>query len=247
MKLQRFDIIVLLLAIFLMLIALEAILLNGAPAEDHEVLYQASTLDALSQGKLDGIISVSELKKHGDSGIGTFEDIDGEMVIVDGEIYQARYDGTVLKAGDNVSIPYAQITFFEPDLTITMNDVNYNLSSMQGMINRSLPSYDVYYAVRIEASIPYIKFRSVPPQDYPGGNLTGAVANQTVFEQRNINGTIVGFYSPASARGTGVPGYHLHFISKDKKWGGHVLDLTLDDALVTMDLTPELSLNLPRP
>lgn len=246
MKLQRFDIIVLLLAVFLFLIALEAFIMGGAPSADRDMVFQASTLDALNQGKLDGFISVGELKKHGDSGIGTFEDIDGEMIIVDGDVYRARYDGTVLKAGDDVSIPYAQLTFFEPDITITPHSVA-NITSLYSTINDSLPSFDVYYAVKIEASIPYIKFRSIPPQDYPGGNLAGAVANQTVFESRNVNGTIVGFYSPASARGTGVPGYHLHFISDDKKRGGHVLDLALDNASVMLDITPELLLYLPRP
>ena len=55
-----------------------------------ETMYQVATLQSLMVGNYDGFVSVGELRKHGDIGVGTFERIDGEMIVLDGTVYQAR-------------------------------------------------------------------------------------------------------------------------------------------------------------
>ena len=52
--------------------------------------YQVSTLQALALGFSKSVITVGELLRHGDTGIGTFEDVDGEMIILDGKCYRAQ-------------------------------------------------------------------------------------------------------------------------------------------------------------
>jgi acetolactate decarboxylase len=47
-------------------------------------MYQVSTLQALALGYTRREITVEELKKHGDIGLGTFEDVNGEMIFIDG-------------------------------------------------------------------------------------------------------------------------------------------------------------------
>ena len=39
---------------------------------------------------------MGELKQHGDTGIGTFEGLNGEMIVLDGTVYQAVADGSAL-------------------------------------------------------------------------------------------------------------------------------------------------------
>ncbi|MGB6152245.1 MAG: acetolactate decarboxylase, partial [Pricia sp.] len=39
-----------------------------------------------------------------------------------------------------------------------------------------------------------------------------------------VSGTIVGFYCPDFIGNINVKGFHFHFISDDKKLGGHVMD-----------------------
>src|ERR1700735_62979 len=56
-------------------------------------MYQISTSTALVEGVYWGSVSSSALLEQGDFGLGTFEGLDGEMVILDGEIFQAA--GTV--------------------------------------------------------------------------------------------------------------------------------------------------------
>jgi acetolactate decarboxylase len=42
-----------------------------------------------------------------------------------------------------------------------------------------------------------------------------------------------------------VPGYHLHFLSADRKTGGHVLDFRVVKAKLEIDDTGTLTLMLP--
>ncbi len=69
-------------------------------ADSRETMFQVALLQSLTQGYYDGIIEVSELKKYGDTGLGTFEGVNGEMIVLDGKVYQALGDGTVKEADD---------------------------------------------------------------------------------------------------------------------------------------------------
>ncbi|NLO29340.1 MAG: alpha-acetolactate decarboxylase, partial [Methanosarcina mazei] len=69
---------------------------NSVPAISNnasDVLYQVSTIDALLLGVYDGVLPVSDLKTHGDFGIGTFDGLEGEMLALDGNYYQIKTDG----------------------------------------------------------------------------------------------------------------------------------------------------------
>jgi Alpha-acetolactate decarboxylase len=70
----------------------------------HSTLYQVSTATALVEGIYQGAVRVRTLREHGDLGLGTFENLDGEMVVVDGHFFQARSDGSVTEVDDDVHI-----------------------------------------------------------------------------------------------------------------------------------------------
>ena len=70
-------------------------------------IYQASTLQALALGYTRPVVTVQELLKHGDTGLGTFENVDGEMIIVDGVCYQAKQDGSVVRTEREAGVPFA--------------------------------------------------------------------------------------------------------------------------------------------
>src|ERR1700677_3990523 len=59
-------------------------------------LFQVSTSAALVEGLYQGAVQVDLILAHGDFGLGTFIDLDGEMVVLDGFYYQVSSDGTVL-------------------------------------------------------------------------------------------------------------------------------------------------------
>lgn len=230
-------------ALALILLVAIATVMQGPPY-DRDVLYQVSAMELLANGSYDGIIMTGDLGQHGDFGIGTFEGLNGEMVVTDGSIYQITADGAVHAVNGTVMVPFAEVTYFDPDTSVHIDGPD-NFSTLTAALNDKLPSKDVFYAVRIHGTFPYVKARSVPAQSKPYPPLSEVVKNQSVFELYNVTGTVVGIYSPGYVSGVGSPGFHLHFISDERKSGGHVLDLTASNTDVQLDGTPGFYMSLP--
>ena len=219
-------------------------LLPGTVCADDDVLFQVSTIDALLQGGFDGFFTFEDLKTHGDFGIGTFDSLDGEMIALDGDYYQIKADGVAYPVQGNMTSPFSTVTYFQADQTIAIQNVS-NFTELSRQLDEQLPSKNAFYAVRIDGTFPYIKTRSVPKQEKPYPRLADAVKNQSVFEFANATGTVVGVWAPDFSKGLNVPGYHLHFITADRKAGGHILDLKVDEAEAKVDITPGFAMELP--
>lgn len=210
----------------------------------YDTLYQVSTINALLQSVYDGITPISEVKKHGDTAIGTIDGLDGELIGVDGDYYVIRSDGVAYPLEDTTTTPFITATFFEPDIT-THVEHTANISQFEEQLEGGLPSANMVYAVRIDGPFDYVKTRSIPKQFRPYPKLAEAVKEQNVFEFYNVSGTIVGFWSPEFISGLNVPGYHIHFITDDRNAGGHVLDLRMTSRDIEVDITPDLYVVLP--
>ena len=212
---------------------------------DRDILYQVSTIDALMQGVFDGVQPVGEIRKHGDFGIGTFDALDGEMIVLDGVVYQAKADGHMYVAADSQTTPFATVTYFDRDQT-AITDRAMNLSEFSSVMASRLPTGNMIYAVRIHGTFPSVKVRAIPAQHKPNPTLSAASVNQSVYTYANSTGSIVGFYTPDFFRGVNVAGYHLHFISDDRKTGGHILEITIPaNTSVEYDITPGFAMALP--
>src|SRR5512137_550144 len=205
-----------------------ALLPGAVGADDDDVLFQVSTIDALLQGVLDGFFTFEDLKTHGDFGIGTFDSLDGEMVALDGEYYQVKDDGVAYPVRDDMTSPFSTVTHFEADQTIAIHNAS-NFTELSQQLDKQLPSKNAFYALRIDGTFPYVKTRSVPKQEKPYPRLVNATKNKSVFEFNNTKGTIVGIWAPEFSEGLNVPGYHFHYITEDRKAGGHILDLKIND------------------
>ena len=219
-------------------------LLAAGCGRQREVLFQTSTIPALMAGVYDGRMTCAELKTHGDTGLGTFNALDGEMVVLDGVVYQVRGDGTAHAAPDDARTPFAAVTFFEADRTdraadpMTLDDLTKHIDGM-------LPSRNLPFAVRVRGRFRYVRTRSVPRQRRPYPRLLDVVKNQPLFEFREVSGTLVGFRMPEYVEGINVPGYHLHFLTADRTAGGHVLDLVTDKVTIEIDSCRSIFVALP--
>jgi len=211
----------------------------------NDVLYQVSTIDALLEGLYDGEVTIKALKEKGDTGLGTFNTLDGEMIVIDGEVYQIRTDGLAYLADDTMLTPFAAVTGFAADEVIVMQEM-VNSSEVASMLEQALPSKNIMYAIRIDGNFSSMKVRSVPAQERPYPLLVDVVASeQVVFEHEDVEGSIVGFWLPYYVEGMNVPGYHFHFIDSERTEGGHVLDYTLINGTVGIDHTTGFELLLP--
>lgn len=206
-------------------------------------VYLCAPVNALVEGIYEEKIPFTEVKKHGDFGLGTFDHLDGEMIMLDGHIWQIRSDGRVERVDEKALTPYACVTFFEPQkhaLLTSDHDYEYFLDWLQSL----LPSPNLFYALRIEGTFSYIKTRSVPRQECYRP-LVEVAAEQPIFEFENTEGTLAGFYTPEFMASLSVPGMHLHFLSADQQHGGHLLECRPHEARVAVQLLDRMELSLP--
>jgi acetolactate decarboxylase len=187
----------------------------------HHTLYQVSTATALVEGIYQGAVRIGTLREHGDLGLGTFEELDGEMVIVDGQFFQVRCDGSVREVDDEVLAPFAVITQFASDTAVTLEQCP-DMSHLTSRFNSLRSSENIFYALRVDGTFEYVRTRAMC-RTQEGVPLVQAAAIQPEFEFHNVSGTLVGFWTPEYARTLNVPGYHLHFLSDDHSRGGHLL------------------------
>lgn len=212
----------------------------------RDTLYQVSTIDALMQGVYDGNVTVGELKKYGDFGIGTFDKLDGEMIVLDGKVWHAKSDGTVSLATDQETTPFATVTYFDTDIRQTTTDRAMNYSEFATAMAAKIPSQNMIYAVKIHDTFPSVTVRAIPAQEPPYPTLTDAAKEQKVYTYTNVTGTVVGFYTPVFLKGLNAQGYHLHFLADDHLRGGHILDIIVPaSTTVQYDVTPEFTMALP--
>lgn len=187
----------------------------------HHTLYQVSTATALVEGIYQGAVRVGTLREHGDLGLGTFENLDGEMVVVDGHFFQVRGDGSVRECGDDVLSPFAVITRFAPEEAATLDhcpDMHHLTSRFDGLRH----SDNFFYALRVDGHFDSVHTRAMCRTE-EGIPLAQAAAVQPEFTFHDVLGTLVGFWTPEYAKALNVPGYHLHFVSADRTSGGHLL------------------------
>jgi len=216
----------------------------GAAQAGRDTLTQISTIDALMTGVYDGATTLSELQRKGDFGVGTFNTLNGEMILLDGEFYRITGSGTVESPGPDTKTPFAAVTFFDPDRKASLAR-GIDFQGTTALADKMLPTFNIFYAVKITGTFQMVRTRSVPAQQKPYRPLSEVVKTQPVFELKNVEGTIVGFRCPPFAKGINVPGYHLHFLTADRKAGGHVLDFKVERAVLEIDDTGELTVIFP--
>ena len=219
-------------------------LVSGCVTPAGDTIFQASTIDALLAGVYDGDMSCFRLLKHGDFGIGTFDRLDGEMVLLDGNMYQIKADGKVYKPQLNTKTPFAVVCRFNTDKTFRVKK-GTDFKTLEEQINEHAPNKNIFCAIKINGEFARMKTRSVPKQNKPYPPLKEVTRNQPEFHMENVSGTIVGFRCPSYVKGINVPGYHLHFITDDRKQGGHVLEMEMTEAECHLDLCNKFFMILP--
>ena len=206
---------------------------TATPAPDR--ITQVSVIDALMVGRYDGVISILELLRHGDFGVGTLDHLDGELVVLDGRAYQVRGDGVVAEVGPDRSTPFAVVTKFDRDGEFPCPLVE-SLSDLDSRLDEALPQRNHFVAIRVDGRFASITLRSVHRQEPPYRPLTEVAEAQSVWTHSDLSGTLVGIRCPTWVGGLNVPGYHWHFLSDDRKVGGHVLDCRVRQGRVRYDV-----------
>ena len=206
-------------------------------------LFQVSTSAALVEGLYQGAVRVSRLLRHGDFGLGTFIDLDGEMVVLEGVCYRISADGVVTTVEGDRLIPYAVVTRFSAEFAKRSQHVN-SFADLVAVCDALRSTENVFYAFRVEGKFSFVKTRVMKAVSY-GTGLKEASSGQEEFTFAEQDGTLVGLWSPGFAGSFSVPGYHFHFLSADRKRGGHVLECGADDVTIGGCAMHEMHVSLP--
>jgi acetolactate decarboxylase len=206
-------------------------------------LFQVSTSAALVEGLYQGAVRVSRLLRHGDFGLGTFIDLDGEMVVLEGVCYRVASDGVVTNVTGDCLIPYAVVTRFSPEFAKPSQQVD-SFSELIAICDGLRSSENVFYAFRVEGRFALVKTRVMKAVPH-GTGLKAASSGQEEFVFEYQEGTLVGLWSPGFAGSFSVPGYHFHFLSANRKRGGHVLECKALDVTIGGCAMYEMHVSLP--
>lgn len=194
-------------------------------------IYQHGTLGGLMQDLMEGTEKIGALSNYGNFGLGTLEGSNGEVIFLDGIIYHADETGKINQLSGEELTPYAAVTNFESDGSYSLSNVTDG--TIKNWILDQI-SHNLFAAVKIEGLFKHMHVRIAPKQEKPYPRFVDIARNQPEFEAEDITGTIVGFFTPGLFHGAAAAGFHLHFISDDRKFGGHVLDFQLSEGSVNL-------------
>jgi acetolactate decarboxylase len=206
-------------------------------------LFQVSTSGALVAGVYDREVSVKSILEHGDFGLGTFANLDGEMVVLDGRAFQVKGNGSVTEASPDAGAPFAVVTHFSPEIHTDSGPIA-SFKDLEECCDRHRSSGNIFYAIRVDGPFSRVRTRAVTPPS-SGTRLVDATKAQSEFNFTDINGTLVGLWSPGFSSAFSVQGYHFHFISNDRQHGGHLLDVEAAQLSVRVESLTDFHLALP--
>lgn len=212
-------------------------------------IYQVSTLQALALGYTRPVVNVQELLEHGDTGLGTFENVDGEMIVLDGICYQAKPDGSIVCSEDDAGVPFAVSGFvkdgrkFKIDemksLDAIKMDLTVRIEEDFGLNSIHIARIDGWFHnIHARAGAPY-RSQHVSLKD-----ILSKTQKDFCFEQ--LHGTLVCVYYPDYMDGINASGWHMHFLSEDRTLGGHVFEASLSKGECTLQKMDRIDIQLPR-
>jgi len=206
-------------------------------------LFQISTSGALVEGIYQKAVSSNLLLNYGDFGLGTFDHLDGEMVVLDGAIYQVRSDGTVTRIVDDTGTPFAVVVRFVADQNETIPDAS-SFEDLRSLCDKYRDSANLFYAVRVDGHFDHVRTRAMKAT-LDGLPLAKAAAIQPEFDFHDIDGSLVGIWAPEFSSSLNIAGYHFHFLSDDRTKGGHLLECSGKNLRVQVERLTDFHLSLP--
>lgn len=206
-------------------------------------IFISAPVNAMMKGFYEEDTLIGDLRKHGDFGLGTFNSLDGEMIMLDGIVYQLKSDGFTYVVEDSVQTPFACVTFFRPySHEVIGREMHYQ--DFNAFLDTLIPSRNMFYALRMEGRFRMMKVWSVRRQANYKPILEPSEA-QAAFEYEDVEGTLAGFFAPVFMKSLIMPGFHLHFVTSDRKHGGHLHECIIDRADVGIQHMDKLRMNLP--
>jgi acetolactate decarboxylase len=119
-----------------------------------------------------------------------------------------------------------------------------SLAELCAACDKHRESQNLFYAFRVDGTFTAVHTRAMR-RTQSGVSLKAAASTEPEFEFAEIEGTLVGFWSPPFAGAVDIPGYHFHFLSADHTRGGHLLDCAAGSLRLRWQSISDFHLSLP--
>jgi acetolactate decarboxylase len=217
-----------------------------AQQKNENTLYTAGHASAFIGGLYDAYYPYSKVKRHGDFGLGAPDKLDGEVLILNGKIYQTQATGKTFEVKPSTLTPFAVVNFFHAD-KVVKTKTGMSKEQLYAYLDSVMPNQNGIYAVRIKGSFKLVKTRAFPPvTNKPYLPLAEMLPLQHFFTFSNVKGTLVGYRIPTYMEGPNISGYHFHFLSDDKQKGGHTTELTTGEISIEVDSLDSFMVDIPQ-
>ncbi len=212
-------------------------------------MFQVSTLQSLALRYTRAVITVGELMQHGETGLGTFEDVNGEMIAIDGKCWRAMDDGSVAEAGDSRGVPFSAVAYMDGCREFELSG-NYTMESLKNELNNRIEEdfgLNSMHVIQIHGTFEKIYARSEAPYRSHHVTLKEMLdTTQTSFEFSDITGSLVGVYYPDYMDGINAAGWHLHFVNDERTKGGHVYEIQMTKGKIRLAKKTSIEILLPK-
>lgn len=186
---------------------------------ERQAIYQVSTLQALARGNYYGSTDMETLLTHGDTGLGTFHAVGGELIVIDGHAYRVLGDGSAVEAATSDTTPFATVTRLREQVPVRLKR-QPSIEALKDILTeqvRELGINDVYI-VRIDGHFRSVSARTELEQQEPYLPFAKVLEkDERRFTFEDIDGSLIGIYIPDYLSGVNTSGWHSHFISADRK------------------------------
>lgn len=214
------------------------------PRDCDDAVHQLSLAHVLLDGGYDGVATLGEALAAGDHGLGTVDKLDGELVVVDGQPWRVDWQGRAEVMPPETRTPFVVVSTLDSPRTVRLRDRSRD--EVIDAIEELAHDPGAVLSVRLEGSFNHVLVRSVPAQQPPYRPYVEVCQTDEVrWEHRPFHGVFVGFRFPDLSPGATIPGLHLHGLDRLRTTGGHNHDLHVRDAVLSVGISRELTVQLP--
>ncbi len=206
-------------------------------------IIQYSTIGALMAGYTEGWQTLAELGQGDEFGIGCSTGVSGELTVSGGKIFEATAGEPVQQLTKHTGLPFIQLTRFAPKITYPVQQIRHDNAYQH--LSRYIQADNILLAVSVIGHFEKMVIRRPQRSEMPNRDIREMAQSQTVDSFENIEGRLIGFWTPELYGRISVPGFHFHFIDDSQQVSGHVLEFSAEKATLLFEEKPVIEITNP--
>lgn len=206
-------------------------------------IIQLSTISALMAGCFNQEFSLPDACQEHGFGLGCSANINGELTIYNGKVYEATAGESLHLLADNDKIPFIQVTRFQPEYQQPVENISHE--NIEQCIKNSLNINNIFLAVCVEGHFEKVVIRRPQREPAQTRSVNQIAAAQRIDTLENKQGKLIGFWTPEIFSRISVPGFHFHFLDQSQQISGHVLAFSATQAIMRFEEKPTIEITNP--